>query len=178
MKILWFSSRFFSEEKVTGTATWLDAMADILMDKEDIQLYNISQGKTKTIRKANYKKIMQWQVPNSWKKRDGIPRGKYLRQITEIVSSIQPDVIHIWGTESYWGLLTARGYIKGNTVLEIQGLISQIKNEFYGRLGWKDLLACIGIKEMVKPQLLLFDIKKQFEKQSRYELEMIRNHSY
>lgn len=178
MKILWFSSRFFSEEKVTGTATWLDAMADILMNKEDIQLYNISEGKTKTIRKTNYKKIVQWQLPNSWKKRDGIPQEKQLRKITEIVSSIQPDVIHIWGTESYWGLLTARGYIKGKTVLEIQGLISQIKNEFYGRLGWKDLIACTGIKEMVKPKLSLFNIKKQFVKQSRYELEMIRNHSY
>lgn len=177
MKVLWFSSRFFSEEKVSGTATWLDAMADILMDKEDIQLYNISQGKTDTIRKSKYKKIEQWQVPNTWKTKDQIPREPYLKEIIEIVSSIQPDVIHIWGTESYWGLLTARGYIRGNTILEIQGLISQIKNEFYGRLSWKELIACVGIKEMVKPQLLLCNLKRQFEKQSHYELEMIRNHS-
>ncbi|WP_352421242.1 glycosyltransferase family 4 protein [Proteiniphilum sp.] len=178
MKVLWFSSRFFTEEKISGTATWLDAMADILMDKDDIQLYNISQGKTKTIRKSNYKKVVQWQVPNTWKKKDQIPREKYLRQITEIVSSITPDVIHIWGTESYWGLLTARGYIKGNTVLEIQGLISQIVNEFYGRLTMRELIASVGIKEVVKPELLLFNIKKEFEKHARYELEMIRNHSY
>lgn len=41
MIVLWFSSRFFSEKKVMGTATWLDAMAEILMKKENVKLYNI-----------------------------------------------------------------------------------------------------------------------------------------
>lgn len=178
MKVLWFSSRFFSEEKVTGTATWLDAMADILMDKDDIELFNISEGNTKTIKKGKYKKIEQWQLPNSWKKINGVPESKNILKITEIISSIQPDVIHIWGTESYWGLLSARGFIKGNIILEIQGLISQIKNEFYGRLNSKELVSTIGLKEIIKPKLSLYSLKKKFEKQSRYELEMIRNHNH
>lgn len=177
MKILWFSNRLFVEEEIKGTGTWLDSMAEILMVNDTIELYNITKGNTKKVIKRDYKNTQQWLLPSVKLKKNGLPTIKLINQIVEIVESIQPDIIHIWGTESYWGLLTARGYIKGNVILDIQGLISQIKNYIYSGLTFHETFKCIGLKEILKPSTSIFASKRRFNQSSKTELEIIQNHN-
>jgi glycosyltransferase involved in cell wall biosynthesis len=80
------------------------------------------------------------------------------------------------GTENYWGLLTARGYIKGNIILEIQGLKFAIAKYFYSGLSLRDILKCFGFKEFLKPSVSLIGLKYSFKQWGKFEKEMLMKH--
>lgn len=178
MKVLWFCNASFTERKITGTGTWLVAMADALAQSGKVQLYNITSGNVKTIEKVNYNGIQQWLLPRKKLKSNGLPSSNLIKEIQQIVNGINPDIIHIWGTEAYWGLLTARGYIKGTVLLEMQGLISEINKCTYSGLSLSDIINCFRLKEIIKPSVSLLGIKYRWSKSATFETEIIRQHKY
>lgn len=176
IKILWFCNVAFSDTKPNSSGTWLHSMADALIKTGKIKLYNITQAKIKSYTRQDYDSINQWLLPTDSLRRDGLPSVKTIKYIQKIVDDVKPDVIHIWGTENYWGLLTARGYIKGNTILEIQGLKFAIEKYFYSGLTLKNLIKCIRIKEIIKPSSSLFIQKYKFKSWGKFEKEMLQKH--
>ncbi len=86
-----------------------------------------------------------------------------MADIKKIESEINPDLVHIWGTENYWGMLLAKEIIKKPAVLDMQGILHACAQVYYGGLSNKELVQCIGLKEMLLPQLLLYFRKKNFE---------------
>lgn len=176
MKVLWFCNVALSDIKSTATGTWLHSMADALVNTGSVQLYNIAQGKVKDITRQDSKSICQWVVPFESLKVNGLPSSKTIQEIQRIVNDITPDIIHVWGTEHFWGLLTARGYINGNIILETQGLKFAIEKYFYSGLTLIDLIKCLGIKEFIKPSLSLFCEKYSFKNWGKFEKEMLMNH--
>lgn len=115
MRVLWFSNIEITNT-LTGTGSWIFAMANALVNTGEIKLFNITQGKVKETIRQDYQSISQWLIPYESLKSNGLPKST---TIQILVSEIKPDIIHIWGTESFWGLITARQYIKGNIILEI-----------------------------------------------------------
>lgn len=178
MKVLWFCNVKFSDNKITGTGSWLVAMADALVQSDKVELFNITTGITKLVKRADNSGVKQWVVPYTRLNKKGMPPSRIIIEIQEIVDEIKPDIIHIWGTESYWGLLTARGLIRGNVILEIQGLTSKIKKHVYSNLSFWDIINCISIKEILRPSSSLISLKNSYKKWSIYEREIIIGHSY
>ena len=179
IKILWFCNAIFSDQAPKSTGTWLHAMADGLVNTGEVELFNITQAKIKNTIRQDYNSICQWMVPSVSNKsiRNGLPKLSIIRYIQSIVRDINPDIIHIWGTESYWGLLTARGYLNGNVVLETQGLISAIEKHVYSGLSLRDILNCCGVKEVLLPKSSLFGKKRAFQRWGKREKEIIsENH--
>ncbi|NTW33995.1 MAG: glycosyltransferase [Bacteroidetes bacterium] len=176
IKVIWFCNVKFSDFESNATGTWLHTMAHALVDSGEIQLFNISQGKVKNTIQQNYNSIFQWIVPCKSLKNNGLPSSKTIIEIQKIVDEIKPDIIHIWGTESYWGLLSARGYIKGNIILEIQGLKFTIAKYFYSGLSLFDIANCFGFKEFVKPYVSLIGLKYSFNHWGKFEKEMLSKH--
>ena len=152
-------------------------MAYALVNTGAIQLYNITQGKVKNATRQDYQSISQWLVPVESLKSNGLPGSKTILEIQRIVDDIKPDIIHVWGTENYWGLLTARGYIKGNVILEIQGLKFAISKYFYSGLSLRDILKCLGLKEFLKPSVSLIGLKYSFKQWGKFEKEMLLSHN-
>ena len=62
-KILWFSGSEFSDEKIKTTGTWLIAMGNALIENEDIELYNVTNGEVASITQKNVNNITQWIIP-------------------------------------------------------------------------------------------------------------------
>ncbi len=176
IKVLWFSSVSFSNLESNTSRTWLYTMASVLVNSGSIQLYNISQGHVKSSTRQDFQLINQWLVPYESLNKTGLPSPKTIQEIKKIVDDIQPDIIHIWGTENYFGLLTARGYIKGKVILEIQGLKFAIEKYFYAGLSFQEVLKCFGIKELLKPSVSLIGYKHLFKKWGQFEKEMLLNH--
>lgn len=175
LKILWFSNITFSSGKPKATGTWLYTMAEALV-REGVELYNITQRpETKTISYVENNSVKQWILP-AFKLHDGLPSKKNIFAIKKIVDDVKPDIIHVWGIESYWGLLTARGYIKGNVLLEIQGIRETCVRVFYGGMSIKEILSTIRTKEFLKPSISLPYQKMKFDRWSCYEREIISNH--
>jgi glycosyltransferase involved in cell wall biosynthesis len=78
--------------------------------------------------------------------------------------------------EKFWGLLTARGYVKGNIILEIQGIKFAIEKYVYADLPIADVVRCFGIGELFRPIESLVGTKYSYRKWGKYEREMLTNH--
>jgi len=175
MRVLWLSNKILSEKDDGATGTWLDAMAQALVCSGEVQLGNIAQGKVARLTRQDCGAIHQWIVPAHNPGRDGLPPKSVVAEIVKAVGEFSPDLVHIWGTEGYWGLLTARGIIRLPSLLETQGLKGAIARVFAGGLTIHEQLACIGLKEIVRGATF-FQLQKQFEKWGEVEREVIQKH--
>lgn len=177
MKLLWFTNIELAENTVKGTGSWLPAMSKILSSLSDIELMNISSGNVSDITRRDCGTIKQWIVPNSFRtQRNGLPPKHIVDSIIKAVDDFDPDLIHVWGVESYWGLLTARKLIKQKVVLEIQGIKGVWSKVFYGDLTFLERLSCVGLKEFIRGTSV-FSQKQQFTDWGRFENEMIAGHN-
>ena len=178
MKILWLSNKALSEGGGNTTGAWLDAMAQRLVRSNQVELGNISTGPISKIARRDLGPIKQWIVPFSSRlTRDGLPSRSIVHEMVEVVKEFSPDVIHVWGTEQYWGLLTSRKVIDGAALLETQGLKFVWAKVFSGGLSIKEQIACVGLKEILR-RSTIFQGKKRFEKWGSFEKEIISRHRY
>lgn len=176
IRVLWLSNRLFETIDEGKSGSWLTSLGSELALSDIIALGNISIGSSDIVRRCDFENINQWVVPSKKRNRNGLPPTSIVSGIQEAVASFSPDIIHIWGTEGYWGLLTSRGYIRCRSLLTIQGLIKSIVPVFYGGLTFSELLSCIGIREIIKPRGSLFSTMKYFRKRSIWEDEIISSH--
>jgi glycosyltransferase involved in cell wall biosynthesis len=178
MKILWLSNKVLSEQDSGSTGTWLDAMAPGLIRSGEVELGNIALGSVGKTRRQDFGKIHQWIVPSAAKPhRDGLPSNRFVTEILNAAAEFSPDLIHIWGTEGFWGLLTARKLIEEPALLEMQGLIGAIAPVFHGGLSFREQLACIGPKEILRGTSI-FQARQRFEAWSVFEKEIIAGHRF
>ena len=177
MRVLWLSNKILSEKDSGTTGTWLDAIAQGLVRSGEVQLGNITQGKVACLTRQDYGAIQQWVVPAHKPGRDGLPPTSVVVEIIKAVEQFSPDLVHIWGTEGYWGLLTARWIIRTPALLETQGLKGAIARVFAGGLSIREQLKCVGVKEIVRGTTIAQQ-KQQFERWGRFEREIIRGHQF
>jgi len=143
-----------------------------------VELGNITLGKVATTTAASAGGIKQWVIPSlPAKGKSGLPPASTISEIARAFKRFSPEIIHVWGTEYFWGLLTARRILDMPALLETQGLKSAISRVFAGGLSFPEKLACIGIKELLR-RSTIFDGERQFRAWGEFEREMIANHSY
>lgn len=177
MKILWFSNvNLTTVCKATGS--WLYSMSQALVEYTDVNLVNITQiSSVSDIQQIDMnERFTQYLIP-CYDLKDGIPKADNIIKIQNIVNKEAPDIVHIWGTESYWGLLTARGYIKGRVLLEMQGIISTCYKAFYANLTPSQIIRCFSIKEFLLPTRSLPFLRYNFfKKWITKENEILQKH--
>lgn len=175
MRVLWISNIEITEE-LKSSGSWIFAMAHAFLSVSEITLGNIVPLKTKEVVRSDFKSIQQWKIPgikNSYK--TGLTE-KDKKNILDIVSVFQPDIIHVWGLENGFALITP--FIKCPVIVEIQGINSEISKYYYGGLSLLERLKVVGFKELVtinplsrqkhrfaimaKRESRIFDINKYF----------------
>ena len=178
MRILWLSNCVLSHGDHNTTGAWLDALAEQLAACGNVTLGNISSNPVRTLSRNDCGRIKQWIVPvSSTSARNGLPPNKLVGDILNTVNEFAPDLVHVWGTESYWGLLTARRFIIQPALLDMQGLKIAIAPVFAGGLSFKQQLACVGLKELIRRATIPQE-RKSFRKWGTFEREIIFGHRY
>jgi glycosyltransferase involved in cell wall biosynthesis len=178
VKILWFSNYQFSKEDIKSSGTWLKVMGEALSKEKGIELINITAGQTNRMVSEQINGIQQYLVPISIGSLFKVPKSQIVWQVGKLIEDIQPDVIHVWGTESEWGLIT-RNYVNRFAVLlEIQGILAQIREHFYGGLTFKEILNCTGPREFVSPKSHLFFQYYLQKRRVKEEEDVIKGHNY
>ena len=178
MKILWLTNMVLSEKERGLGGTWYAAMAEALADSGKVSLANIAQANVSEVTQQDYGTIRQWAVPNSDRiNREGLPGKTKIVPILEAIEEYSPDLVHVWGTETYLGLLTGRRLINRTALLETQGLKFSIASVFQGGLSFQEQIACVGIKEILRGSTI-FSEKKRFGKWAAFEKEIISRHRY
>lgn len=152
-------------------------MAQGLVHSGEVELGNIARGHVENFTRQDLGPISQWVIPFNVRLHDGLPADQYSAAVMKTVEEFSPDLIHVWGTEEFWGLFTARRLILRPALLEIQGLRGVIARVFEGGLSVREQLACIGLKEIVKGTTI-FQARRQFEKWGQVEREIIRGHRF
>lgn len=176
MRVLWLSPLLLTNLD-EGSGTWLRAIAPHLLRSGQITLGNITVAPVSQTRRQDYEEVSQWLVPGNHNSiSNDLPSKKVIGDIVKAAKEFKPDIVHIWGTEYFWGLLTARKLLPYPSLLEIQGLKGPCSRVFAGGLSFKEILACIGIKEVLKKSNIL-QHKKRFAEWSYIEKEIIAKHS-
>lgn len=178
-KILWLHSNIFCQKEEAHGGSWAQTLAEHLQATSQVQIYHIALGNVKEVTKKNYQEIQQWIIPI--RKNTGygqIPPKQTCEEIAQIENEIQPDLVHLWGTESIWCSVYEQGYIKSKTFIDMQGLLSQCAFYYYGGLTFKEILSCIHLKEVIMPWRSLFQKKSIFRKRGDFEIRCLKKIKY
>lgn len=178
-KIVWFSFFRFTDQPSRGSGTWVESMGKALVASEQYQLYNITIGFDQyNLIRSDSCGISQWILPGKTFDRRGNPPDSVVQKVCEIVEEINPDLIHHWGTEAFWGRLTAKKILKYPTLLEMQGVKWAIGRYMSGGLTFGELLKCVSIKEILRPSALIMSQTRRFLDYAEYEQEILAGHDY
>lgn len=174
-KILWLHTTPFTPSNEIQGGAWAQSLAERVQKTGQVQIYHIAVDDVKEVQKKDFNAIPQWIIP--------IDKGFYHTQqasqrtcriISQIEQEIQPDLVHIWGTESIWCSVYSQGYIKSPLLLDMQGFLSQCYYFYYGGLTFSEVLQCIHLKEIIMPWRTLFRKKKKFGKRGKYEIRYLQ----
>lgn len=177
IKVLWFSNYRFSNEAIKTTGTWLKVIGEALNKEERIDLVNITKGKTIGVVVEHINDIKQYVVPADKSYTNDLPKPQIVSQIENIIEKERPDIIHVWGTESYWGLITKNYVYRFKVLLEVQGILCQIKQQYFGGLTPKEIICCTGLKEIIKPKTHILYQYHFLTRSAQNEQEIIKNHT-
>lgn len=176
MRVLWITNFLFPEatSKLRGitelksTGGWLLGAAEALSIQENVNLYVASfTPLVSEITVINGNKIIYFALPitDFTKKTKG-----YWRKIK---AAINPDIVHIFGTECAYGLSYINECGSDNVVVSIQGLLSVCANFYYSGLSRSDILRNISIRDLLKGSI--FRDKNKFQSEAKNEIQIIRN---
>ena len=143
MRVLWFTNTMaFSlcPEDVRTSGGWMHAMLGALRGRQDLEIGVITAMPVTTGEHRCVDGIDAFVVPQpsrygSW----GLRRS--LEACARIVQEWNPDLIHIYGTERFYGLLTARRLVARPAVISLQGLLGPYSEwrHFFGPAGWLEV---------------------------------------
>lgn len=155
----------------------MQAMSKALAQCDGIELYNITMGNSRDFVQQDCGKIRQWLTPKI-RLKDGLPSTQVIDGILRIINEVNPDLIHIWGMETFWGLLSARGYITRPVLLEIQGLRYTCAEAYMGGLTPQEIKSCIRPRDWFVPRRRIDKIQDVHRRWGEYEKEMLAAHRY
>lgn len=152
MKVLWFSntpanSDEFLNKELKGTGGWLKSLDFVLQEKVDLHIAFYSNDKTDNFK---YLKTSYYPIHKGAGKFIDKVSDRFLTKIMfredvnkylQIINDVNPDLIHVHGTELPFGFIQEK--INIPVVISIQGNITVYKHKYFSgiekrHLGWFD----------------------------------------
>lgn len=175
MKILWVSATIFTEDHEKQSGVWQKSLAMQLSKLPDIELYNISYHKAESyVAEYQFAGIKQWGIKRQGKNKKGYPPKKVCMLFKELILKINPDIVHVWGSENPFKLLPFDNSFPGIKVLSMQGVLGSIAENLFNGLTNRDLISTIGIRELIKRESL-FSERRSFFEEALTEEKIIAN---
>lgn len=178
LKVLWLSNGTVLEDDAAGTGSWFSPLAQRLVASGRVEICNIVQRPIGDPIHQGSAPLQEWQIPrikHSFTTAESLPKA-YTDTVGNIIDQYKPDLIDVWGTENAAGLFTARHKLDMPTLLEIQGLKSAIAPTYAGGLTTREIIGCIGLKEIIRGTNILRS-RAEYWRWRKYEREMVENHS-
>ena len=112
-----------------------------------------------------------------------VPRGKGVlydfesnenkRLWKEIIDTVAPDVMMVWGTEYLHSLCAIRAAEGIPTVILMQGILNSVERHYLGGMSAEELKKAHSLREFLKNDSIQTQ-KKSYKKRAQYEQEMLR----
>lgn len=178
MNVLWITNILFpeAEEKLSGkkdlrgSGGWMLASADMLIKQADVKLFVATVSPiVSTLEVIKGQRITYFVLPFGNRtikyKQEYEP---YWRLISE---QIQPDIIHIHGTELVHGLAYIRACGNSRVVISVQGLKSGIAPYYCAGLSWKEIYGNLTFHDIIRGSI--YREQRAFRKSGELEKEML-----
>ena len=148
MKVLWVTHGIMPVMlKAMGKAVgigggWLDEPARLLAEDPDTELSIVSPWTGKEILHKSLSGIEYYLIPENYMDRMKNPGKKHRAYAKQLLEEINPDIIHLHGSE-FAGALSFIEQSDKPKLSSIQGLISKINSDyFYGGIKMPSLFGC------------------------------------
>lgn len=179
MKIVWIINKPFPAiSKKIGTVPvlsmgWLLDIAYGLSKDTENELITISADLVSKEQVITDDRIKHYIVPVEGRFGKGRSYKKYLKGIVEYE---QPDIVHLFGTETNIGLEFLRLYPESNAILTIQGIMDRISDEYLGGLDKWTVITNRTLRENLRFGGMLFAYikSKQQKKNERRILNSVK----
>lgn len=149
MRVLWYTNilmpdacSYIGRPAPRGSGWWMSALLEQLKTRRDIELAVVSQGGLHDCHfKANG--IEYFVVRTPWRTgllnrlgsyKDVSPIKSQIRKYASLVNEWNPQIVHVHGTESGFGLIKAWGLTDKPVAVSIQGLMAPYSGKAYGDL--------------------------------------------
>lgn len=172
MKILWLSSVKLIKGETLASGTWIPGLLDILKNYQpQLEIVNTTRGNVPSVTKESNNYLTEYVVNVGDEMTD-----KCISDVLDIIKYEKPDVIQVWGTEDIWGLFPFN-YLVPDTpaIIEIQGILASVSEEYYGGLSTSELIKCYSIKEFLKPTSSLPAIRRLYTRHVEREAKILKN---
>lgn len=182
MKVLWFTntpsmSASHYEQKVIGGG-WIESLENALAAYQEIQLgiaYVVINNKIKPFRISNtiYYPVNKSKTPNrisrileGWNHKSQVKSD--LKPYLNVIEDFKPDIIHVFGTESDFGLVAGMTDIP--CVIYIQGVLTVITQKWFNGLTPLDVVKYTPKLPLVKGRGLFHDYYKMVKSAKREQI--------
>ena len=179
MKILWITNILFPEAEqllngageLKATGGWMLGAANALLQNKEVKLTVASVStKVHKLTKLEGHDILYYILPMG--KGNINFNMEYCKYWQQVNNDVNPDVVHIHGTECSHGYAYMSACGCDNVVISIQGLTSAYYYYYYG-MTKNDIYRNLTFRDIIRGSIL--SGQKQFKQRAAYEIEMIKN---
>lgn len=125
--------------------------------ENDVEYYNIPQNRVL----ESYDLFQKWRLAQS------------LERAAGIIGDWKPDLIHVHGTERFFGLVRARGLTQRPTAVSVQGIVEQYYPVACGVMTWRDIIEHVTLYDIVHAATP-WHRARRFRRQIPFEREIFR----
>ncbi len=191
MRVLWFVNappqaiieRFPRELGGRNQGSWLLALEEALLQrgnvalgvawateatKEVTRIQSEAAAYYCTPKRPPRRFIGNWTIPRSWEPEVG--------HCLAVVKDFQPDIVHVHGTEGFYGLVTQG--TKTPVVVSINGMPGECAKVFWGNLGWREILELTSFYEVMRGRGMLHDFRAYLSTVIREREIIAANHNF
>lgn len=178
MKIIWITNILIggAHEHVyhtSGNGVWMSGMLELFKGDNKNSITVITIHKLPRLVKLIRENVTYIILPLGYAKTYRNGKRKNIELWKKTIKEINPDIIHIWGSEFRHGLDAVSGY-KGPVVCYIQGVLSSIAYYYLAGFTLLDLLRIISFRDLLKNDTIVRQ-KRKFYIDSYYEKKLIQN---
>ena len=178
MKILWVTNTIFPEFAkhlqipVPFVGGWMFGLGRKMVDYDNFNLTIASVSNSMKDSKYEAEGITHYLLKGSKEK------SQYDKSLEpkwrKLIEEVDPDLIHLHGSEYAHGLSLMSVHPKGKYVVSIQGLISVYTRYYLAGLSRKDVLSTMTIRDLIKRDSILNQYKEFDLRGKKVEIPILR----
>lgn len=181
MKIMWFTNipmpdvyKHIGKDSV-GSGHWMSCLLNEILTFENLQICVVTVNGNDDIQfisdGVEYKCIPE---KNNFKK---IQIDQLLLECVHFIKDWKPDLLHIHGTERFFGLLGARNMVQVPCLISLQGIINAIIPKYFGSLSFLEIVQSQRIFELLSGRGFLWQFRR-YNKWALLEKEILSGNRF
>ena len=180
MKVLWITNILFPEasavltgnKELKSSGGWMLGAAKGLIEQGGVDLYVATvSSSVKTLTKLKGTNITYYLIPLG--KGNLRINKEYNTYWQKINSEVNPDVVHIHGTEYSHGYAYMQTCGSDNVVVSIQGLKSAICDYYHYGITKSEIYKTITLRDLLRGSII--HDQQSFKRSAKYEIEMLKS---